>query len=354
MLKYENEQGIREEGERTMAIPKIPQLPIDIGALMDAGNIFSKQSERELYVTVLMDTSIQPELAAYVKRALYPNTDTAHLHIEPFFDAAPRIDTLSDICLIFAAKSGVVGELVNQSEKRSLPTAVVTLSVDEVAAIAIEAGFPLQEDMLIAPVSHATENADDLDSLFKQLGKWITDHCPETRLAFAKAFSFMRIPLARELSRATAFQNGAIGAAVFIPGADLPLMTLNQAKMLLQIAAAFGFSLGRERLKELAVVLLSALGFRAVSRKLAGYIPLLGWAIKGGIGYSSTLALGYAATEYFASGGEPAGFSDYLRAQIRAQVNKKRSERKARAESPVAPKINILGPGGTGQSGEES
>ena len=38
---------------------------------------------------------------------------------------------------------------------------------------------------------------------------------------------------------------------VFIPGADMPIMTLNQAKMLLQIAAAYGQPLSAERIKEL-------------------------------------------------------------------------------------------------------
>ena len=49
-------------------------------------------------------------------------------------------------------------------------------------------------------------------------------------------------------------QNAGVGLVVFIPGADLPIMTLNQAKMLLQIAAAYGEPMGKERVKELAAV----------------------------------------------------------------------------------------------------
>lgn len=337
-----------------MAIPKIPQLPIDIGALLDAGNIFTRQSEQELYLTVLLDTSIQPELAAHAKHALYPDTNTIHLHIEPFFDAAPHIDSLSDLCLIFAADSDAVGQIVDQMRRRELPVVVISMDAHKVALLAKDSGFPLPEGATAAPLSHQTGEGDGSVDLFEQLAKWIIDNCPETRLAFARAFSFIRIPLARELSRATAFQNGAIGAAVFIPGADMPLMTLNQAKMLLQIAATFGFSLGRERVKELAVVLLSALGLRAVSRKLAGYIPLMGWAIKGGIGYSSTLAQGYAATEYFANGGEMAGFADYLRTKIHTRVERKRAGRPIRTVSPATLKIKLLKPEENVQIGEKN
>jgi uncharacterized protein (DUF697 family) len=35
-------------------------------------------------------------------------------------------------------------------------------------------------------------------------------------------------------------KNGIIGAAVFIPGVDLPVLTLNQIRMVLAISAAYG------------------------------------------------------------------------------------------------------------------
>ena len=58
--------------------------------------------------------------------------------------------------------------------------------------------------------------------------------------------------VANEFVKATAWQNALIGGVAIIPGADMPLMTANQAKMLLQIAAAYGQQLDTERVKELA------------------------------------------------------------------------------------------------------
>ena len=97
--------------------------------------------------------------------------------------------------------------------------------------------------------------------------------------AFALAFPFVRRPLSVDAVNATAVQNAGVGLVVFIPGADLPIMTLNQAKMLLQIAAAYGEPLGKERVKELAAVVGGAFACRSVARQIVAFVPALGWAV---------------------------------------------------------------------------
>jgi uncharacterized protein (DUF697 family) len=96
-------------------------------------------------------------------------------------------------------------------------------------------------------------------------------------------------------------QNGVVGVAVFLPGADLPVLTLNQIRMLMRIADAYGFELDRERIPEVLGVIGSGIGFRAVARSLLGVVPVAGWLVKGGIAYAGTRALGEAARRYFES-----------------------------------------------------
>jgi len=96
-------------------------------------------------------------------------------------------------------------------------------------------------------------------------------------------------------------QNGVVGVAVFLPGADLPVLTLNQIRMLMRIADAYGFELDRERIPEVLGVIGSGVGFRAVARSLLGVVPVAGWLVKGGIAYAGTRALGEAARRYFES-----------------------------------------------------
>jgi uncharacterized protein (DUF697 family) len=97
-------------------------------------------------------------------------------------------------------------------------------------------------------------------------------------------------------------QNGILGAAIFIPGADLPVLTLNQMRMVFHIAAAYGEEMDRERAVEVIGVIGAAFGFRALAREALGVVPGVGWAIKGGIAYIGTRALGKAAAAYFEAG----------------------------------------------------
>ena len=134
------------------------------------------------------------------------------------------------------------------------------------------------------------------------MGEWIIATCREKRLSFALAFPFVARPLSLDAVNATAVQNAGIGVVIFLPGADMPVMTANQMKMILQIAAAYGQPMTLERAKELLVVLGGAFAARSAARSIAGAVPGLGWAIKGAIGYTATLAMGRAAIEYFENG----------------------------------------------------
>jgi uncharacterized protein (DUF697 family) len=91
-------------------------------------------------------------------------------------------------------------------------------------------------------------------------------------------------------------KNGIVGAAVFVPGADLPVLALNQVRMLLLLDQAYGLELEpRERLPEILATVGAGLGLRVVARELLDFVPVAGWAVKGGIAYAGTRALGEAA-----------------------------------------------------------
>jgi uncharacterized protein (DUF697 family) len=111
----------------------------------------------------------------------------------------------------------------------------------------------------------------------------------------------LRQDVCDELVRHYARLSGAIGAAVFVPGADLPAITLNQLRMVARIAAAHGIELDSSRLAELAAVVGAGFGWRAVARGAAGLVPGPGWAVKGAVAYAGTRAIGRAAIARCAS-----------------------------------------------------
>ena len=98
-------------------------------------------------------------------------------------------------------------------------------------------------------------------------------------------------------------RNGIIGAAVFLPGVDLPVLTLNEIRLLLRLEQAYGLEIDpRERLPEIVATLGAGVGLRAIARELLDLVPVAGWAVKGAVAYAGTRALGEAAVRRLAAG----------------------------------------------------
>jgi uncharacterized protein (DUF697 family) len=114
-----------------------------------------------------------------------------------------------------------------------------------------------------------------------------------------------RLPVLREavcdhLVESFARRNGIVGAAVFVPGADLPVLTLNQARLVLRIASAYGVEIDVQRMPEVLAVLGAGIGFRAVAREVHAAVRAE-WLVKGAVAYAGTRAVGEAARRYFVS-----------------------------------------------------
>jgi uncharacterized protein (DUF697 family) len=115
-----------------------------------------------------------------------------------------------------------------------------------------------------------------------------------------------RLPVLRSavidvLIRLAARRNGLVGAAVFVPGVDLPVLTLNQVRLVVRIAGASGREVDRALLPEVLAVVGSGFGLRAVARELLDVVPVAGWAAKGAVAYAGTRAIGEAARLRFAA-----------------------------------------------------
>ena len=136
-----------------------------------------------------------------------------------------------------------------------------------------------------------------------RIAERVADQADDTAHHLAARVPLLREPVSEAIVRHFARQNGVLGVAIFIPGADFPVLTLNQVRMVLRIAAAHGEELDRERAFEVLSVIAAGLGFRSVARHLVGLVPGFGWAVKGGVAFGATLAVGEVAVAYFAAGG---------------------------------------------------
>jgi uncharacterized protein (DUF697 family) len=221
------------------------------------------------------------ELAAALRRELARGGDAA---------AVREGASLEGVAALVYVLAGPVGEdderALRAADRARVPVVCVVAAPDvedvpyvlatDVVAVGAGSGFPVDE---IARV------------LAHKLG--------EQGTAVAARLPVLRPAVCAELIRRASRHNGLIGAAVFVPGVDLPMLTLNQLRLVLRIAAAYGQEIDRQRLPEIVGVLGGAFGFRMLARELLDFVPVAGWALKGAVAYAGTRALGEAAVRYF-------------------------------------------------------
>lgn len=291
-------------------------LPDDVMDLINEVTDLKTARETALSVSVYVDETAPAELTAHVRGTFASTSPMVRMTLsyldQTFF---PQAD--DDIAIVVAGESAKIGAASKALRAAGVPAMVVTLSPTVVGEKAESSGSAIPDGDIVSPCDADEESTEPFELndessavLDDRMGRWIVAVCREKRLAFAIAFPFMRRPLACEAVQATSIQNAGIGLVPFIPGADLPIMTLNQVKMVLQIAAAYGLEMNQDRLKELVAVLGGAYVCRTLARELAEFVPVLGFLIRTGVAYGGTAALGYAVIEYFEGGENAVGVAN--------------------------------------------
>lgn len=336
------------------------QLPVDITEVLKIATDMKGIASTPISVTIHIDDTAPGILAAHVRAAFASTHEHTRVTIDyldsEIMDAKDGVDA----AVIIAGDSALIGEQAAHFRESGIPAMVVTDSPEKVSQIAENTGFEIPAGDLIAPVklesvieakilsklpmSNAVKNpepgilleketpegdydvvvGDDShmgeiplnDAAFQildnRMGKWIVETCSGKDLAFALSFPFIRRPLALDSITATSCQNAAVGLVPFLPGADMPIMTLNQIKMVLQIATAYGQPLDKNRVKEIVAIVAGAFLCRNIVRSITKVIPFGGWLVSGAMGFAATEAMGRAMIEYFEAGGDIVGVANVL------------------------------------------
>jgi uncharacterized protein (DUF697 family) len=196
----------------------------------------------------------------------------------------------SDIALLLY----VLGDTVTDDDERVLKLAHRA----RVPAIVVAAGrqvpnripFVLATDVVRVEPGHGFPIDEIARAIAEKLGEKAT--------SLARRLPVLRPAVCAELIGSFSRKNGLIGAAVFIPGVDLPVLTLHQIRMVLRICAAYGLEVDGQRAPELLATVGAGLGFRALARELLDFVPVFGWVVKGAVAYLGTRALGEATVRY--------------------------------------------------------
>jgi uncharacterized protein (DUF697 family) len=223
-----------------------------------------------------------PALAGTLRRELARDGDESLLREGPVEGSSILVHVVAgphsadDERLLRAAHKAKVPIVAVLADPKLDAGAVPYVDADDVVRVPTASGFPVDE-----------------------IARSIASKLDEKGSAYAARLPVLRRPVAAQLIRSMARHNGIVGAAVFIPGVDLPVLTLNQLRLVLRIGAAYGEQIDAKRLPEILGVIGGAFGFRMVARELLDFVPVAGWLVKGAIAYSGTKAVGEAAVRYF-------------------------------------------------------
>ncbi len=300
------------------------RLPVDLPELLRAGNQLSKDREAPVRALFVIEPDAPDALLDSVQGAFRAQTSAAVIDVKltsEVVEGTPIV--IPDIAIVLIGSGYAAAASIETLRRAAVPVAGLAMTTEK-AAVAAAAG--------LAPAS-LFAGADALAIMREQLAPWIVERLPQSRIALAHNFPVLRRAVADYAIRTTAWQNAVIGLVAFLPGADLPLMTANQAKMVLQIAAVYGEPLGPERIKELGAVVAGGFMFRTIARQAVAFVPGFGWAFKAGIGYTGTIAMGRAAAEYFEDGADI--YTVVARLQLQAEdLGKEAGQMLERGEVP--------------------
>jgi uncharacterized protein (DUF697 family) len=174
--------------------------------------------------------------------------------------------------------------VLRQASRARVPVVAVAVGFADDATIP----YVLATDVVWADAGHAFPLEEIARAIAARLG--------EHGAPLAARVPLLRDPVGEHLVASFARKNGIVAAAIWIPGADLPVLALNEFRLVLRLAQAHG-SAGdlRDQLPELAATLGAAFGLRALAREALGFVPGAGWAVKAGVAYAGTRAVGEAA-----------------------------------------------------------
>jgi uncharacterized protein (DUF697 family) len=166
-----------------------------------------------------------------------------------------------------------------------------------VPVVAVQADHLATSPLAYVPAESVVVCAPGKGFPVEEIASVLARELGSAAVALARALPRLRDPILRELVRQASIRAAVAGALPWRKGADFPVLALIQARLVLDVAAAYGQELGQERGPELAAVAGSGLGVRAVVRRLPARLPLIG----GVTGYLATRAMGEAAIKRFSA-----------------------------------------------------
>jgi len=213
--------------------------------------------------------------------------------------------------VVFLARPGdLAGARLDLLQALRLP--IFALVVDSSALATHPPGPPLP-----GTVAEYVVPSIDRETLRSRFFPHLIECCKGVEVAVGRRFPPLREAVAAKLTRGAASSalKVAVASAIvdhvpvlgLVLGAvasagDMVAITGIQIVLMMQIGATYGKDPDMQHVWELLPVVGGGFGWRALSRELAGFVPVAGIAIKGAISYAGTIVVGEGAAFYYEHG----------------------------------------------------
>lgn len=266
-------------------------IPVDqLRGVMNMGREAEESMGEAIHISVLVDTTCPRWLASAVRDALVPERD-ARVDVG---ELSLRTDVVGiDIGVVVAGRSEdlVRGAIRTFAGARQYVVVVAESRID-----IPETHLPAKLGQYVADCV-----ASERELLLERFSATLLDST-EKDVSCAANFAFCRdVATARLVSKCAA-RNAVMGVADFIPGAGMPLMTMNQINLCFDIAATYGRGLSIARVPEVAAVVTAGIIYREAARLLSRVVPALGLVFRVGFAYGGTLVTGRMLSTHFVQG----------------------------------------------------
>lgn len=258
-----------------------------IRGLVNMGREAEESMEVDLHIRVMVDPSAQDWLVCAVRDALVPERDA-------------RVD-VTGLGYAGVVTEVDVGIVVAGGSDEGVRTAIRTFagtrrSVIVVAASSLDVPQTNLPSKLGQYVSEAISS--DQEGLYERLANAMLD-ATDKDVSCAANFAFCRdVATARLVSKCAA-RNAFMSVADFIPGAGMPLMTMNQINLCFDMAASYGRGMGVGRVPEVVAVACAGFAYRWAARTAARFVPILSLVFHIGFAYGGTLVTGRMLSTHY-------------------------------------------------------
>lgn len=259
-------------------------------SVMNMGREAAESMEEGMHVGIYVDTTCPRWLALAIRDAFVPERDAV---VDVFvLDGRPSVAGI-DVGIVLAGRS----EALIRGAIRSFA------GVRQYVIVAAESTLDIPDTHLPAKLGQFVHTvvASEHGPLYERLANALLDST-EKDVSCAANFAFCReVATARLVSRVAA-RNAVVGIADFIPGAGMPLMTMNQINLGFDIAATYGHGLSIGRVPEVIFIVAAGFMYRNAAHMLTRFVPKLGLFVKLGLAYGGTLITGRALSTHFTEG----------------------------------------------------